>query len=37
MRSVPGTGAILGNAFMSGVKGALGQAYTDGSGNTQFR
>ena len=37
MQAVPGTGAILGNAFMSGVKGALGQSYTDGSGNTQFR
>ena len=36
-RAVPGTGAILGNAFMSGVKGAMGQAYTDGAGNTQFR
>ena len=37
MQAVPGTGAILGNAFMSGVKGALGQSYTDGAGNTQFR
>lgn len=37
LQAVPGTGAILGNAFMSGVKGAMGQAYTDGSGNTQFR
>ena len=37
MQSVPGTGAILGRSFMSGVQGALSQSYTDGSGNTQFR
>ena len=37
LQAVPGTGAILGNAFMSGASAALGQAYTDGNGNTQFR
>ena len=37
LQAVPGTGAILGRAFMDGVKGAMGQSYTDGAGNTQFR
>lgn len=37
MQAVPGTGAIIGDAFMKGASAALGQTYTDGAGNTQFR
>ena len=36
-QAVPGTAAIMGNAFMSGVKGAMSQSYTDSSGNLAFR
>jgi hypothetical protein len=36
-QAVPGTGAIMGNAFMAGVKGAMSQSYTDSSGNLAFR
>ena len=36
-QAVPGTGAIMGNAFMAGVKGAMSQSYTDSAGNLAFR
>ena len=36
-QAVPGTGAIMGNAFMAGVKGAMSQSYTDRFGNLAFR
>jgi hypothetical protein len=36
-QAVPGTAAIMGNAFMSGVKGAMSQSYTDEYGNLAFR
>lgn len=37
MQAVPGSASILGNAFMSGVKGAMSQSYTDTDGNLAFR
>ena len=37
LQAVPSTGSIMGNAFMSGVKGALSQSYTDSAGNIAFR
>ena len=37
MQAVPGSASIIGNAFMSGVKGAMSQGYTDSAGNLAFR
>ena len=36
-RAVPGTGTIIGRAFMEGAKGAMSQSYTNADGNLAFR
>ena len=36
-RAVPGTGAILGRSFMSGVQGAMSMSYTKADGSLGFR